>query len=121
MHRFPRLPQEQFARWLQAADLCVRVTREESFGIVVAEAMACGTPVVSSAVGGIPEIVQHGRYGLLAPPQDAAALAESVIQLLTHTNTRLEFGLAGAEHSRVHFDQRRITRVYLDWFQEVFQ
>lgn len=55
----------------------------EPFGIVVVEAMACGSPVVASRVGGIPEIVQNGRSGLLVPPGDPDALAGAVNRVLS--------------------------------------
>jgi len=54
----------------------------EPFGIVVVEAMACGSPVVASRVGGIPEIVQDGRSGLLVPPKDPTTLADAVNRVL---------------------------------------
>jgi starch synthase len=54
----------------------------EPFGIVVVEAMACGAPVVASRVGGIPEIVQDGRSGLLVPPKDPTTLADAVNRVL---------------------------------------
>jgi glycogen synthase len=54
----------------------------EPFGIVVLEAMACGSPVVASAVGGIKEIVQSGRSGLLVPPADPKRLSEAVNRIL---------------------------------------
>lgn len=54
----------------------------EPFGRVIIEAMAVGTPVVATAVGGIPEIIEHEKNGILVPPGDPAALAESTISLL---------------------------------------
>jgi starch synthase len=65
------------------ASVAVTPSVYEPFGIVVVEAMACGAPVVASAVGGIREIVQGGRSGLLVPPENPPALAESVNRLLS--------------------------------------
>jgi starch synthase len=67
------------------ASVSVTPSVYEPFGIVVLEAMACGSPVVASAVGGIREIVQSGRSGLLVPPSDPPGLAEAVNRLLGDT------------------------------------
>jgi glycosyltransferase involved in cell wall biosynthesis len=65
-----------------AADLFISPTRVESFGLVCLEAMACGTPVVSYNIGGVPDIVRHGVTGYLAEPEDASALRDGIIQLI---------------------------------------
>ncbi|HEC9537434.1 TPA: glycosyltransferase family 4 protein [Salmonella enterica subsp. enterica serovar Poona] len=62
----------------QVASLMVMPSRHESFGMVVAEAAGCGVPVIASAVGGIPEIIQHGRTGTLLPPDDPEAWSDAL-------------------------------------------
>jgi glycosyltransferase involved in cell wall biosynthesis len=72
----------RIARYYQAADLYVHAARADTFPNTVLEALACGTPVVASAVGGIPEQVIEGRTGFLTQVGDAPALAGLVIELL---------------------------------------
>jgi glycosyltransferase involved in cell wall biosynthesis len=74
----------------------------EPFGIVVIEAMAGGTPVVASNVGGIPEIVQHGTSGLLVPPGDAPALRHALAVLIADPAQRLAMGEAARRRAH-HF------------------
>ena len=112
-------PAEEVARWLQAADLCVHSTREEVFGLVLAEALACGTPVVATDVAGIPEVVRHGRDGLLVPPGDPDAFAAALESLLFDPARLAQMGRDGAERARAQFDEARMVRAYLDWFEEV--
>ncbi len=66
-----------------ALDVAVLPSDREAQGLTILEAMALSRPVVASAVGGIPEVIQDGRTGLLVPPHDAAALAAAVVRLLT--------------------------------------
>ena len=75
-----------------AADLFVIPSLQESFGQTVIEALACGTPVVGFAAGGIPDLVRPGRTGLLAPVGDAAALRAAIARLLRDHEDRERMG-----------------------------
>ena len=70
------------ARYYQAADLYLHPARADTFPTTILEALACGIPVVATAVGGIPEQVMEGQTGFLVPVGDARALARRVIDLL---------------------------------------
>lgn len=71
-------------------DLLVISSLWEGFGLTAVEAMALGVPVVSTEVGGLPEVVLHGETGLLAPPANSAALAKSMIWVLEHPEATAE-------------------------------
>lgn len=72
------VPHTKLVHYYNAADLCVVPSFYESFGLVAAEAMACGTPVVATKVGGLPETVKDGLNGCLLPSRSPEALAEKV-------------------------------------------
>jgi glycosyltransferase involved in cell wall biosynthesis len=67
-----------------AADVIVCPSLDEAFGQVAMESVACGTPVVASSVGGLPDIVQPGESGWLCPPGDAEALRRVLEELMSH-------------------------------------
>ena len=94
-----RLPgpvaQQHMPQLLQNADLVIVPSREESFGVAVLEASACGLPVIGSRVGGLPEVIRDGETGLLFPSQNAAALELCISRLITEPYTRQRMGLAG--------------------------
>lgn len=71
----------------------------EPQGTVVAEAMACGTPVVASRVGGIVDMIEHGRTGWLVPPGDEEALSEAILRALTDETERQRVAMAALEAS----------------------
>ncbi len=75
-------PQAELRYWFSAADLSVLATQSEGWPNVLLESLACGTPVVATAVGGAPEIVRHEQDGLLVPPDDPAALRDALLRAL---------------------------------------
>jgi starch synthase len=81
----------------------------EPLGIVNLEAMACGTAVVGSRVGGIPEVVADGRTGLLTPPGDPGALAAALNVLLGDPSRAAELGRAGRERALAEFSWAQIA------------
>jgi len=82
----------------------------EPLGIVNLEAMACGTAVVASKVGGIPEVVADGETGLLVPPDDPDALAESINALTRDRDRAKAMGAAGRERAQSQFDWGKIAQ-----------
>jgi D-inositol-3-phosphate glycosyltransferase len=104
-----------------AADVFATTPWYEPFGITPLEAMACGTPVVGSAVGGIKHSVLDGVTGFLVPPQDPAALAERLAQLQAHPLLREALGRAGVRRMRSLFTWDRIAGELATVYQAVRQ
>ena len=82
------VPHRRLVHYYNAADLCVVPSFYESFGLVAAEAMACGTPVVATAVGGLPETVKDGLNGSLIRDRNPEVLAEKINLLLNDVRLR---------------------------------
>ena len=76
------VPHDRLADWYRAADVLVVPSRSESFGLVAAEAQACGLPVVASRVGGLAELVEDGCSGFLVEGWDPADYAEAILTVL---------------------------------------
>lgn len=95
---------------LAASDLVVVPSLSEGFGMVILEACALGKPVVATAVGGIPEILEHRRTGFLIPPKDPEALAAAILSVLGDPTLGRRFGEAGRRHVRSEFPVERMLR-----------
>ncbi len=88
----------------------------DGFPNVLAEAMAMGVPVVSTAISGIPEMIDDGVHGLLVPPRDAPALAAALRRVLTDDALHRRLARAGRERICERFDSRRTTLALRDLF-----
>jgi glycosyltransferase involved in cell wall biosynthesis len=98
------------AAWYERAEIVVHPARWEGFGLALLEAMLAARPVVASSVSSVPEIVVHGQTGLLVPPDDARALADAVVELLSDRERAADYGRAGLERARAEFSVERMAR-----------
>jgi len=93
-----------------AADLAVMPSFEEPFGLVTVEAMAMRRPVVAFEDGGTPEVVEHGKSGLLAARDDISGLAQNIATLLRNPELRREMGAYGSSQAQTRFHPARLAR-----------
>jgi glycosyltransferase involved in cell wall biosynthesis len=103
---------------LNAADVFVLSSDYEGNPLAVLEAMAAGLPVISTAVGGVPELVEGG-CGLLVPPGDAQALSKAMSCMLANAETRITMGKASAARALERFDLKVMTKAYEDLYGEL--
>jgi glycosyltransferase involved in cell wall biosynthesis len=106
------------AEVFERAEVVVVPSLGEGFGMVALEAMERGRPVVASAVGGLPEIVEDGRTGLLVPSADADALAEAIRGLAGDAARTADFGAAGRARALAEFSQERCTERTAELYRE---
>ncbi|MBP3035612.1 glycosyltransferase [Arthrobacter sp. zg-ZUI100] len=102
-------PREAMPAVLRSADAVVCAPWYEPFGIVPLEAMACGVPVVASAVGGLIDTVVHGKTGLHVPPRDPEALAGALAELLQNPGYARRLGAAGRQRARARYSWDRVA------------
>jgi glycosyltransferase involved in cell wall biosynthesis len=104
---------------LRSADVVVSAPWYEPFGIVPLEAMACGVPVVASAVGGFLDTVVDGATGALVPPRRPDQLAAAVRKLLAEPFWREAYGTAGVDRARSRYSWDRIAAGTLAVYEDV--
>ncbi|WP_434599402.1 glycogen synthase [Streptomyces sp. A5-4] len=126
VHWIPEmLPRPEVIQLLTHAAVFVCPSVYEPLGIVNLEAMACGTPVVASAVGGIPEVVEDGRNGLLVAydASDAGAfeagIADALNRLTGDRNTATRMGVAGRERAVREFGWDAVARRTVEVYEEI--
>lgn len=109
------LPRNEMPAFWNSLSVAVVPSFHEAFGLIALEAMACGIPVVASAVGGLKEIVEDSETGMLVPPGDAAALAQALITLLTNEPLRLRLAQGALRRAQM-FSLERRSRLLLELF-----
>jgi glycosyltransferase involved in cell wall biosynthesis len=107
------------ARLLPAWDLAVLSSHTEGLPVFVLEALAAGVPVVATAVGGTPEVLEDGVSGLLVPPASPKALADRIAELLRDERRRREMGERGRQHVHAHFSFAAQAEAYQRLFERL--
>jgi glycosyltransferase involved in cell wall biosynthesis len=95
-------------------DVFVHSSLMEGMSNAVLEAMAVALPVVATAVGGTPEIVEHGITGLLVPPATLDALIDAMMSYCGNDHVRVAHGAAGRERAETHFPLMKTIAGYID-------
>ena len=106
---------------LSSADLMLMPSQSESFGLAALEAMACDVPVISSSVGGLPELQVHGQTGYIAEIGDIDRMARYAVELLTNDTKMALFRHACRNRAVEHFDVKTIVTEYEAYYTECLQ
>lgn len=106
-----------FVEFLRHADLFLLPSETESFGLAALEALSAGVPVVAYRVGGLPEVIDHDKVGVLTPPRDVEAMARAVTELLTDPARRALMSQA----ARVHVINKFSREPALDEYERTYR
>ena len=112
-----RIEYDDFARYYAEATMAVVPSLYEGFGMPAGEAMACGTPVISTSGGALPEVV--GDAGMIVPPGNKEALEAAIVDLLDHPEKRHRLGQAGLKRVESAFTWQHAARKTVDVYREV--
>ena len=110
------MPQRRLAELMRRATVFAMPSLLESFGTVWAEAMASGVPVVGSTRSCGPEVVPHGRAGLLVDPSDSSAIADAIVKLVTNPELSKRLGSFGREYALKHYSLGKTAQETLDFY-----
>lgn len=115
------VPDEELPEYYAACDIFVLPSLYEHFGLVFAEAMACGKPIISTKVGAAAEVIGDGKAGLIVPPADPNALAWAISRLTTDKGLREQMGGMGRHKVKGEYDWNLITKRYVDLYEMVLR
>lgn len=106
-------------RCFAAMDVFLHVPRLEAFGLVVAEAMACGVPVVASAVGGVPDMVREGETGRLVPSESPEAVASVLAEIYDDPNQRIRLGRDALRVAQAEYPLSLYVSRHLELYRDI--
>ena len=106
---------------LSVADLMLMPSELESFGLAALEAMACEVPCVATAVGGVPEVIEHGRTGYLAQVGDVETMARCAIEILSDERRHREMGKLARWEAQANFCSTKIIPEYEAFYKRVLE
>jgi glycosyltransferase involved in cell wall biosynthesis len=116
-----RVPFAEIAHYHNLLDifLNVSINDSESFGVATVEAMACEKPVIVTDVGGLLEVVDHGRYGTVVPKSDPTAMANAIIHFVQSPAEAVEKGKSAREHVLKQYDWDNNLKIMIDQYERL--
>lgn len=111
--------QEALPEILAASDVFLIPSQSESFGLAALEAMACGLPVISSSVGGLPELIRHNETGFIAEIGDIDRMAKYAIDLLSNEKKYNIFSEKSRERAVNMFDKSKVIPIYEEYYNKI--
>jgi len=116
-----RAEQRDLAKWYPKASLFISPSLTEAFSMVNIEALSCGTPVVSTNVGGIPEVVCNRSNGILVPPNNPLKLAQAIDHLLLNEDIRKQYGIEGRKWVIENFSLTVVVDQLIQIYKELYR
>jgi len=105
------IPKNEVPLWFNAADVFVFPTKREAFGLVALESIACGTPVITHNVGGVPEIIKDGQSGFLVNLGDNDDFSRKILELYESPALKNSFSINGYNNSKEHTIEKQINKI----------
>ena len=112
---------ERMNKWMQASDMSVLASHTEGMPNVVTEAMACGLPVVDTAVGGLPGAIGDCDGAILVPPENIDDLEKAIIKVMNDNQMRANMQIAARKRAEEQFGGRRNARLILDYLRKIVE
>lgn len=119
VHFVGEKPYIEIPAWLSASDIFAFPSYHEGLPNVVVEALACKRPVVATRVGGIPEVVEEGKSGILINKGDISSLVKSIKELLECAEKRMAMGAYGRKKIEAHFSREKSSKKLVGIYEEV--
>ena len=113
--------QDGLVEILSSSDLFLIPSQSESFGLSALEAMACGLPVISSSVGGLPELVRHNETGFIAEIGDVDRMAKYALELLTNERKYKLFSDNSRQRAVNKFDKSKVVPLYEEYYEHILR
>ncbi|MCW8996906.1 MAG: N-acetyl-alpha-D-glucosaminyl L-malate synthase BshA [Psychromonas sp.] len=113
--------QDGLVEILSSSDLFLIPSQSESFGLAALEAMACGLPVISSSVGGLPELVKHNETGFIAEIGDVDRMAKYALELLTNEKKYKLFSENSRQRAVNKFDKSKVVPLYEEYYEHILR
>ncbi|MCP5048491.1 MAG: glycosyltransferase, partial [bacterium] len=122
VHKIGYVTSERFmSMLLSAADLFIYPTRADSFGLVLAESIACGTPAVTFDIGGCGDIIKEGTSGVTVPPFHVDTFADKTLELLEDEDQLNALSTSSRRFATKHFDLADMAKAHYDHFQSIIK
>jgi teichuronic acid biosynthesis glycosyltransferase TuaC len=121
VHMAGEIEPERMNKWMQASDLFVLASHTEGMPNVVMEAMACGLPVVATAVGGLPEAIGDCDGAILVPSENIDELERAIVKVISNNQLREQMQIAARKRAEEKFGGKRNARLILNYLQKIVE